>query len=77
MQTKAGADGEITDKEKARIERAQDRQSKMINKQKHDDQNRKPNHATQCQATRLRNSTEVTDWSIRKQRPHFSDQSIP
>lgn len=42
IQKKAMSDGKMTFKEKARIEKAQDHQSKLIYKEKHDDQNRKP-----------------------------------
>lgn len=41
MQMKANADGVVTAKEKLKIEKAQDKQSELIYKQKHDDQNRK------------------------------------
>lgn len=41
MQTKAMADGVVTPKEKLKVEKAQDKQSALIYKQKHDDQNRK------------------------------------
>ena len=41
MQVKASADGVVTPKEKLKIEKAQDKQSALIYKQKHDDQNRK------------------------------------
>lgn len=41
MQNHAMKDGQMTDVEKARIEKAQDRQSRQIYKQKHDRQNRK------------------------------------
>lgn len=41
MQVKANGDGVVTDKEKLKIEKAQDKQSELIYKQKHDDQNRK------------------------------------
>lgn len=43
MQTKAMGDGTVTPEEKLKIEKAQDRQSKLIYKQKHDEQNRKAN----------------------------------
>lgn len=38
MESKAKADGKVTVKEHARIERAQDRQSRRIHRQKHDAQ---------------------------------------
>jgi hypothetical protein len=41
MEDKAAADGKVTKKERARIERAQDRQSKAIYRQKHDKQTAK------------------------------------
>ena len=41
MQLKANADGVVTPKEKLKIEKAQDKQSELIYKQKHDEQNRK------------------------------------
>ncbi len=40
MEKKAEADGQVTDKEKARIEKAQDVESKRIYREKHDDQKR-------------------------------------
>ncbi len=43
MEHKAEADGTVTGGEKRRIERAQDRASKSIYKQKHDDQQRGDN----------------------------------
>ncbi len=43
LQAKAKADGVISPEEKMRIEKAQDRQSKLIYKQKHDAQNRNDN----------------------------------
>ena len=41
MEDKAVADGKLTRKEKARIEKAQDRQSKKIYREKHDKQTAK------------------------------------
>lgn len=41
MEDKAMADGKMTKKERARIEHAQDRQSKKIYREKHDKQVRK------------------------------------
>ncbi len=41
MQLKANADGVVTPKEKLKLEKAQDKQSELIYKQKHDEQNRK------------------------------------
>ncbi len=41
MQEKANADGVVTPSEKLKIEKAQDKQSELIYKQKHDEQNRK------------------------------------
>lgn len=43
MQSKSMKDGIVTDKEKLKIEKAQDKQSELIYKQKHDEQNRKSN----------------------------------
>lgn len=40
MQEKAKEDGVVTDAEKARIEKTQDRQSEKIYKQKHDEQDK-------------------------------------
>lgn len=41
MEERAAADGTVTKKEKVRIERAQDRQSKRTYKQSHDKQSTK------------------------------------
>jgi hypothetical protein len=41
MENKALADGKVTAKERARIEKAQDRQSKKIYREKHDKQTAK------------------------------------
>ena len=41
MEARAGADGKVTKKEHLRIERAQDRQSHSIARQKHDKQRAK------------------------------------
>jgi hypothetical protein len=41
MEDKAVGDGKVTKKEKARIEKAQDRQSKKIYREKHDKQTAK------------------------------------
>lgn len=41
MEDKAVADGKVTRKEKARIEKAQDRQSKKIYRERHDKQTAK------------------------------------
>ena len=41
MENKATADGKVTKKERARIEKAQDRQSKKIAREKHDKQTAK------------------------------------
>lgn len=41
IQAKANKDGEVSQKEKWRIEKAQDHQNKLIYQQKHDSQNRK------------------------------------
>ena len=38
MEDKAAADGKVTAKERARIERAQDKQSRRIQREKHDKQ---------------------------------------
>lgn len=46
MQEKAMADGVMSPEEKARIEKAQDHQSRRIYKQKHDQQDRNGNAAT-------------------------------
>lgn len=42
FQKKAMADGELSAKEKYRLEKMQDRQSKKIHRQKHDEQSRGP-----------------------------------
>ncbi|MCC2677678.1 MAG: hypothetical protein K0R29_254 [Pseudobdellovibrio sp.] len=49
LQQKAMADGVLSPEEKARIEKAQDRQNKKIYKQKHDGQDRNDNAATPAQ----------------------------
>jgi hypothetical protein len=41
MENKAAGDGKVTKKERARIERVQDRQSKKIYRQRHDKQTAK------------------------------------
>lgn len=41
-QKRAEADGQVTDKERARIDRMQDRAGKDIKRQRHDDQKAKP-----------------------------------
>lgn len=44
LQTQASADGVVTPQEKLRLEKAQDRQSRRIHRQKHDDQQRGGNN---------------------------------
>jgi polyhydroxyalkanoate synthesis regulator phasin len=41
-QKRAEADGQVTDKERARIDRMQDKASKDIHRQRHDEQKAKP-----------------------------------
>ena len=43
LEEKALEDGKVTKREKRRIEKAQDNQSQRIHKQRHDEQNKKPN----------------------------------
>jgi hypothetical protein len=43
LEEKALQDGKVTKQEKRRIEKAQDTQSQRIRKERHDEQNKKPN----------------------------------